>query len=249
MSTVLLVDDEKNVLKTLSMSLKRYDFAVHQAQSGPDALKLLDESPCDFVVSDIRMNPMDGYKLASAIRKRHPDMPVIFMSAFSAEDANGLPDDLAGYSRLTKPFPVADLVRLLHDKETEKRERSTLKTSPVRILLFDEGSRGDDIGVRLRSMGFWVDLAAPDPFDESLIDWKRYDLFALDERVLDCDRWILLNRIDQAAPRKPVLLISDHEKPQRSGHWKQIDVAVITRDALLREAAARALILSHLKSG
>lgn len=250
MSTVLLVDDEKNVLKTLSISLERYEFAVHQAQSGPDALKLLEASPCDFVVSDIRMTPMDGYRLASAIRGRFPEMPVIFMSAFGIEDAGGLPDDLAGFPRLTKPFPVADLVRLLHDKEKEKRERSASKTRTVRILLFDEGRRGEDIGARMRSMGFLVDLVTSDPADESRIDWKRYDLFALDERVLESGRWILLNRIDQYAPRKPVLLISDREKPKHSGAWNDFAVAVIHRDLLFQEAGrARAFILDHLKSG
>ena len=250
MSTVLLVDDEKNVLKTLSISLKRYEFAVHQAQSGPDALKLLEDSPCDFVVSDIRMTPMDGYKLASVIRRRFPEMPVIFMSAFGIEDAGGLPEDLAGFPRLTKPFPVADLVKLLHDKEKEKRERSASKTGAARILLFDEGKRGEDTGARMRSMGFLVDLVTPDRADESRIDWERYDLFALDECVLESGRWILLNRIDQVAPRKPVLLISDREKPRRSGAWNDFAVAVIHRDLLFQEAGrTRAFILDHLKPG
>jgi CheY-like chemotaxis protein len=249
MSTVLLVDDEKNVLKTLSISLKRYDFAVHQAQSGPDALKLLDESPCDFVVSDIRMAPMDGYKLASAIRRRFPEMQVIFMSAFGIEDAGSLPDDLAGFPRLTKPFPVAELVRLLHDKEKEKRVGSLPRTRAARILFFDEGRRGEDVAARLRALEFDVDLSAPDPADESSIDWKRYDLFALDERVLEGGRWILLNRIDQYAPGKPVLVISDREKPRSNGAWNHAAAGVIPRDVLLREAAAaRALILNHIKS-
>ena len=114
MSTVLLVDDEKNVLKTLSLSLKRHDFTVQQAQTGPDALRLLEREPCDFVVSDIRMTPMDGYKLASAIRKRYPEMPVIFMTAFAGEDAGGLSDRIGDIPKLTKPFPVVDLVRLAH---------------------------------------------------------------------------------------------------------------------------------------
>jgi DNA-binding NtrC family response regulator len=243
MSTVLLVDDEKNVLKTLSLSLKRYDFAVQQAQSGPDALKLLEESPCDIVVSDIRMTPMDGYKLASAIRKRYPEIPVIFMSAFGAEETSGLSEDLASFPRLTKPFPVADLVRLLQ----ERKGKPFPKIPAVRILLFDEGKSGDRVSARLRSMGFQVDLTVPDPEADPVIEWNRYDLFALDERMLESGRWTLLNKIDHSAPRKPVLLISDRDPFQNFKTGKDVAVAVLHRDLLFREAGrARAIILSHL---
>ena len=250
MSTVLLVDDEKNVLKTLSISLRRYDFAVQQAQTGPDALKLLEESPCDFVVSDIRMTPMDGYKLASAIRRRYPEMPVIFMTAFANEDANGLSEDIAGFPRLTKPFPITDLIQILHDKEKERRGGTPPNEGSVQILLFDEGMAGEEACAGLESMGFLVDRAAPDLRPGSAVDWNRYDLIALGERVLEGGNWILLNLIDQGAPRKPVLLITDHEQPSRSGAWKDAAVAVIHREILLREAGqARTLILNQLKSG
>jgi DNA-binding NtrC family response regulator len=249
MSTVLLVDDEKNVLKTLSISLKRHDFTVQQAQTGPDALRLLEREPCDFVVSDIRMTPMDGYKLASAIRKRYPEMPVIFMTAFAAEDAGSLSDGIGDLPRLTKPFPVMDLVRLLHDKERERRGGNAPGAGSVRILLFDEGKRGEAAAGRLRSMGFAVERAAPGSESESSIEWERVDLVALDERVLDGGDWILLNRIDQAAPRKPVLLISGHGKPLRSDRRKDSAVAVLHREILFRDSGeARAFILNIIKS-
>ena len=113
MSTVLLVDDEKNVLKTLSLSLKRHDFNVQQAQNGPEALKLLEQVPCDFVVSDIRMVPMDGFKLASAIRTKYPQIGIIFMSAYSKEDHSDLPDEISQCPRLTKPLVTIWRKRLL----------------------------------------------------------------------------------------------------------------------------------------
>jgi DNA-binding NtrC family response regulator len=250
MSTVLLVDDEKNVLKTLSISLKRHDFTVQQAQTGPDALELLERETCDVVVSDIRMTPMDGYKLASAIRKRYPEMPVIFMTAFAGEDAGVLTDGIGDFPRLTKPFPVMDLVRLLHDKERERRGRNAPGEGSFRILLFDEGKRGEAAAVRLRSMGFAVERAGSDPESESSIEWERIDLVAIDERMLEGGDWILLNRIDQAAPRKPVLLISGHGKPRRSDRRKDAAVAILHRELLFRESdEARAFILNIIKSG
>jgi DNA-binding NtrC family response regulator len=192
---------------------------------------------------------MDGYKLASAIRKRYPEMPVIFMTAFAGEDASGLSDAIGDIPRLTKPFPVIDLVRLLHDREKEMRGKNAQEAGPFRILLFDEGKRGEIVAGRLRSMGFEVERSAPGAETESAVEWEGIDLVAMDERVLEGGSWTLLNRIDQAAPRKPVLLISGQGKPRRSDRRRDADVAVIPREILFRESdEARGFILSIIKS-
>jgi CheY-like chemotaxis protein len=248
MSTVLLVDDEKNVLKTLSISLQRYDFAVHQAQSGADALKVLEESPCDFVVSDIRMTPMDGYKLASAIRKRYPDVDIIFMSAYGSDERKGHPEGLENFPRLTKPFPVADLVRILQEKEGEKKSRNAENALPYRILLFGDGEEGDQILSQFRSMGFAVELHRLDDHDPR-IDWNRYDFYAFDERVLDSHQWTLLNKIDKAVPQKTVLLISDRENVAGYAKEKEISLAVINRGFFFDSPdRAREFIIKHFAS-
>jgi hypothetical protein len=171
------------------------------------------------------------------------------MTAFAGEDAGGLTEGIGDFPRLTKPFPVIDLVRLLHDKERERRGRNAPGAGCVRILLFDEGNRGEAAAGRLRSMGFAVERASPGTESESSIDWERVDLVALDECVLDGVDWILLNRIDQAAPAKPVILISGHGKPRRSDLRKDAAVAVLHRELLFRESGeARAFILNIIKS-
>jgi DNA-binding NtrC family response regulator len=248
MSSILLVDDEKNVLKTLSISLRRYDFAVQQAQNGPDALKILEESPCDFVVSDIRMTPMDGYKLATAIRRRYPDIHIIFMSAYGSDERNGRPEGLENFPRLTKPFPVADLVRILHEKQSERSGRISPNEAPHRLLLFGEGEQGDRIFKQLRSMGFTVELHRPDD-DDPRIEKNRFDLFVFDGRMLDGHRWTLLNKIDRAAPQKPVLVIADCENGAGQATETDASPAVINR-RLFFDAPdrTREFILAHLRS-
>ena len=119
MFRVLVVDDEKNVLTTLSIGLKRHDYLVSQAKSGPEALKLLEEQPFDFVVSDIRMLPMDGYTLASLIRNRHPQIGIVLMSAYAFEEKEERLKAL-GLPWLTKPFEVTDLVGILEDEKNKK---------------------------------------------------------------------------------------------------------------------------------
>ncbi|MFO7890308.1 MAG: response regulator [bacterium] len=108
MADVLLVDDEKNVLATLSLGLKKYNYSVKKAQSGSEALKIIEEEPCKVVVTDIRMNPMDGFTLAEKLFKRYNDINVIFMSAYS-EDNEKFRSNFS-CPRLTKPFDISELV-------------------------------------------------------------------------------------------------------------------------------------------
>ena len=119
MTQVLLVDDEKNILATLSIGLRRHAFDVKQAQSGFEAIRIMEEEPCDIVVSDVRMRPMDGYALAYRLRKKFPWVSIVLMSAYGFGDEFCEQEDGLLYPQLTKPFTVAELVAVIR----EERER------------------------------------------------------------------------------------------------------------------------------
>lgn len=122
MTKVLLVDDEKNILTTLSIGLRRHAFDVKQAQSGFEALRIMKEYTCDVVISDVRMHPMDGYALASQLRQEFPWVSIVLMSAYGFEDEFCEGDEGLMYPRLTKPFTVAELVTIIRE-EQEKIEQ------------------------------------------------------------------------------------------------------------------------------
>ncbi len=117
MSQVLIVDDEKNVLRTLSIGLQRSNFTVREARSGEEALKMMDKEPCEIVVSDIRMSPMNGYTMVSRIRDKYPQVRIILISAYGFDDEEPEKKKLYQYPRLTKPFTVAELVRVISDEQ------------------------------------------------------------------------------------------------------------------------------------
>ncbi len=109
MADVLLVDDEKNVLATLALGLRKYNYTVKKAQSGSEALKIMEEEPCKVIVSDIRMKPMDGFTLAGKLFEKYDNINVIFMSAYS-EDNEKFRSNFS-CPRLTKPFDISELVK------------------------------------------------------------------------------------------------------------------------------------------
>lgn len=83
---ILVVEDDPNLREAVVDTLELAGEAVLAAASGPDALKLLDQKPVAIVVSDVRMDPMDGITLLKEIRGRYPHLPVVLMTAFADVD-------------------------------------------------------------------------------------------------------------------------------------------------------------------
>src|SRR5919205_4593545 len=78
--TVLVVDDEKNIRRTLRMVLEAEGYAVAEAESAEEALKLLEAEPVDVGVFDVRLPGMDGLALLARARELWRDLPVIVIS-------------------------------------------------------------------------------------------------------------------------------------------------------------------------
>ena len=100
---LLLVDDDPGLLKLLGMRLVSEGYSVVTAESGQEGLKVLSREKVDLVISDLRMDEMDGLQLFAEIQKQQPGMPVIILTAHGS-----IPDAVAAtqqgvFSFLTKP--------------------------------------------------------------------------------------------------------------------------------------------------
>jgi two-component system nitrogen regulation response regulator NtrX len=78
--TLLVVDDEKNIRRTLRMVLEAEGYAVEEAETGEEALKLLEAGPVDLGLFDVRLPGMDGLTLLARAREIWRDLPVIVIS-------------------------------------------------------------------------------------------------------------------------------------------------------------------------
>ena len=79
-ATIALVDDDRNILTSLSMALEAEGFTVRSYVDGAEALKGLVQTPADLVVLDIKMPRLDGMELLSRLR-RTSDVPAIFLTS------------------------------------------------------------------------------------------------------------------------------------------------------------------------
>jgi len=116
--TILLVEDEEGLRALNARGLASRGYTVLEAGNGLEAIDLLEkfDGQVDLVVSDVVMPEMDGPTLARELRRRNPDLKIIFVSGY-AEDAfqKHLPDH-GQYAFLPKPFTLKQLVAAV--KET-----------------------------------------------------------------------------------------------------------------------------------
>jgi two-component system, OmpR family, response regulator len=108
--SVLVVDDEPNILALLCASLRLSGFDVHAADSATQALATLAHTMPDIVVLDVTLPDGDGFTLARHLHSTHSQLPVLFLTA-----RDSLADRLAGLSAggddyVTKPFSLEELI-------------------------------------------------------------------------------------------------------------------------------------------
>ncbi|MDN0156667.1 two-component system response regulator GlrR [Klebsiella pneumoniae] len=142
---LLLVDDDPGLLKLLGMRLVSEGYSVVTAESGPEALRVLGREKVDLVISDLRMDEMDGLQLFREIQKGHPGMPVIILTAHGS-----IPDAVAAtqqgvFSFLTKPVDKDALYKAI-DEALEQRSPATdeawrqaiVTRSPLMLRLLEQ---------------------------------------------------------------------------------------------------------------
>ncbi|SAG74743.1 two-component system response regulator GlrR [Enterobacter hormaechei] len=142
---LLLVDDDPGLLKLLGMRLVSEGYSVVTADSGQEGLKVLSREKIDLVISDLRMDEMDGLQLFTEIQKQQPGMPVIILTAHGS-----IPDAVAAtqqgvFSFLTKPVDKDALYKAI-DSALEHAapsgddgwRESIVTRSPVMLRLLEQ---------------------------------------------------------------------------------------------------------------
>ncbi len=122
---VWVIDDDRSIRWVLERALTQAGMAVTVFENGAEAMARLSVEQPNVVVSDIRMPEMDGLSLLENISARHPQLPVIIMTAYSDLESTVSAYQGGAFEYLPKPFDVDEAVALVrrafgrHGKETE----------------------------------------------------------------------------------------------------------------------------------
>lgn len=139
MASILVIDDDRAVLATVEIILKRAGHQVTAVNQGRVGIKLCQTQQFDLLIVDIFMPDMDGLETLSQVHQVHPDLPVIVISGYQfGSDRDARPDflhmatSLGAVKGLAKPFRPAELMEAVSAGLERKMTSSHSKDSTAK---------------------------------------------------------------------------------------------------------------------
>lgn len=128
MSRILIVDDEEKLVKKLKKLLENDGYETETAGNGKEALQIIENSrPFDVIISDIRMEEMDGLTFLKQVHQDGLDVGVIMITGYGDMDSFLESLYFGAFQYIQKPVNYDTLLeainKLLHDRERQKKKK------------------------------------------------------------------------------------------------------------------------------
>jgi CheY-like chemotaxis protein len=127
-SKVLLVDDEREFVKTLSERLIMRDMGSAIAYDGESALKLIKEDEPEVIIVDLKMPGIDGFDVLRKVKETHPEIEVIILTGHGSEEDRQLCMDLGAFAYLQKPLDINMLSATIQQANEKIRRKKDKKS-------------------------------------------------------------------------------------------------------------------------
>ncbi len=214
---ILVVDDDRSMAKTLTDIIRVMGHQAEMAHSGPEALDKLQAQPSDCVLSDIKMPGMSGVALYRAIRELQPDLPVVLMTAYSADHViqEGLAEGVV--ATLTKPLDIDALLRFF----------SYLRSEQSVVIVDDDPAFGRTLSDLLRARGFAVTYICEPNAVLTHLEQDR-DVLLLDMKLDGINGLALLRDIKEQHPNKVVILVTGYRQEMAASIQAALEIGAYT---------------------
>jgi DNA-binding NtrC family response regulator len=136
--TILVVDDDRQMVKTLSAVLELHGWKTQPAYSGEEAIRAAGQSEFAAVLMDVKMPGIDGVDAFRAIRRDRPRMPVILMTAYAAHDLLEQAEREGAVMVMPKPVSWPTLIGLLDRASAPRRPVLLVDDDPVFLSTLSE---------------------------------------------------------------------------------------------------------------
>lgn len=123
-SNILIVEDDEQILKFITYSIKKEGYNTFTAENGKEAFKLLDDHSIDLIVLDLGLPDIDGIEIIKRIRKES-DITIIVVSARDLDKDKVFALDIGADDYLTKPFSVEELMARIRVAIRHMQKRDT----------------------------------------------------------------------------------------------------------------------------
>lgn len=203
MAKVLVVDDEKLIVKGIRFSLEQDGMEVHCAYDGAEAVELAKQTEYDVVLLDVMLPKLDGYEVCQAIRE-FSEMPIIMLTAKGGDMDKILGLEYGADDYITKPFNILEVkarIKAIMRRNAKKAKRDA-HTDNKMIVSGD--MQLDTEGRRVFIAGREINLTA-----------KEFDLLEL-----------LVTHPNKVYSREKLLSLVWGNKASESGDVRTVDVHV-----------------------
>jgi DNA-binding NtrC family response regulator len=142
---ILIVDDEKVALRNLEHVMKKEGYAVVATQSGQNALKMLEEQQFDVILTDLKMEKVDGMQILQRCREVSPDTEVIMITGFATLESAVNTMKHGAFYYIAKPFKLDEVRKVVKEAvekvrlKTENRQlREQLETYQGKVKIITQ---------------------------------------------------------------------------------------------------------------
>ncbi|MFH0822449.1 MAG: sigma-54 dependent transcriptional regulator [Pseudomonadota bacterium] len=126
---LLIVDDEEMALTNLAHILKKQGYEIVTADSGPKGLELVRAGRFDVVLTDLRMEKVDGMRILEETRRLHPDTEVLMITGYATVDSAIEAMKKGAYHYIAKPYRIEEVRKVV----AEAVEKISLREENVRL--------------------------------------------------------------------------------------------------------------------
>lgn len=212
---ILVVDDDRNMTRTLVDILEFNEYEGEQANSGREALEKVAAQSFDCVVTDVKMPDMSGAELFGKLRAIQPGLPVLFMTAYAADDLIQQGLDRGAIGVLNKPLDIQRLLSFLTSLDKEK----------AITIVDDDPDFCETLSNILEYRGFRT-VKVTDPYTAVEEILAGAQIVLLDMRFDSITGLEVLAKIREQAPDVPVLLITGYRLEMADAIEEALDINV-----------------------
>ena len=198
---ILLVDDEKEFVESLSERLGLRDLKVDIAYDGEQALEAVKEEEPDFMILDLSMPGIDGLEVLRRVKKKYPDVQVVILTGHGSDKDEAEAKRLGAAAYLEKPLDIDPLVGTLH-----KVHKKKLKV----LLVDDEKEFVESLSERLELRNLDAKIAYDGEQALQAVKDGAPDFMVLDLRMPGIDGIEVLRRVKKTNPDVQVVILTGH---------------------------------------
>jgi len=198
---IMVVDDEPEMLFTVTEILEDAGYEVYGAEDGYRAIELASQETFALVFMDINLPGIDGVEAYRKIKSISPGTPVIMITGFSVESLINQALEEGAYTVLYKPLDVTGLLLAVKD----------LLDAPCVLVVDDDLDARESVKFILEDRGYKITLATNGNQAVANAESKNYDVILMDIQMPGLDGYEACRQIVESDPLVKVIFITGHE--------------------------------------